>query len=86
MVMIVIKSLVLPVLAGGGFIALAWLLPPLRKWNWLSGAAFGLALAIGVFASFVLSQHSQKASSSGLASFGFRGAQLLSRVETRAQD
>ena len=53
MVMIVIKSLILPVLAGGGFIALAWLLPPLRKWTWLSGAALGLALAIGVFASFV---------------------------------
>jgi hypothetical protein len=52
MFMTVLLSLILPVFAGGGFIAICWLLPPLRKWNWLSGAAFGLALAIAVFASF----------------------------------
>lgn len=61
MFMTVLLSLVLPVLAGGGVIALCWLLPPLRKWNWLAGAAFGLALAAGVFASFL--------SESGLPSF-----------------
>ena len=52
MFMTVLLSLILPVLAGGGLIALCWLLPPLRKWNWLSGAAFGLALALGVLGSF----------------------------------
>ena len=52
MFMTVLLSLILPVFAGGGFIAICWLLPPLRKWNWLSGAAFGLALASAVFASF----------------------------------
>jgi len=49
----VIFSMVLPVLAGGGLVALCWLLPPLRRWRWLSSAAFGLSLAVGVFASFV---------------------------------
>ena len=52
MFMTVLLSLILPVLAGGGLIALCWLLPPLRKWGWLSQAAFGLALAVAVFASF----------------------------------
>ncbi|MAC19323.1 MAG: hypothetical protein CMJ23_06510 [Phycisphaerae bacterium] len=52
MFMTVLLSLVLPILAGGGVIALSWLLPPLRKWKWLSGAAFGVALAVGVFGSF----------------------------------
>ena len=49
MVMIILKSLVLPVLAGGGTIALCWLLPPLRKWKWLSASAFGLAIAVSSF-------------------------------------
>ena len=53
MIKTVIFSMVLPVLAGGGLVALCWLLPPLRKWRWLSSACFGLALAVGVFASFV---------------------------------
>lgn len=53
MFMTVLLSLILPVLAGGGVIALCWLLPPLRKWTWLSGVAFGLALSVGVLASFV---------------------------------
>ena len=53
MFMTVLLSLVLPVLAGGGLVALCWLLPPLRKWSWLSGTAFGLALALGVLGSFV---------------------------------
>ena len=61
MFMTVLLSLILPVLAGGGVVALCWLLPPLRKWSWLSGAAFGLALAVGVLASFI--------SDSGLPSF-----------------
>ena len=52
MVMTVLLGLVLPVLAGGGIVALCWLLPPLRKWTWLAGASYGLALATGVFASF----------------------------------
>lgn len=52
MFMTVLLSLILPVLAGGGLIAICWLLPPLRKWKWLSGASFGLALAVAVFASF----------------------------------
>lgn len=51
--MTILLSLVLPILAGGGVIALCWLLPPLRKWTWLSGAAFGLALGVGVLASYV---------------------------------
>ena len=59
--MTVLLSLILPVLAGGGVVALCWLLPPLRKWTWLSGAAFGVALAVGVLASFV--------SDTGLPSF-----------------
>lgn len=61
MFMTVLLSLILPVLAGGGVVALCWLLPPLRKWTWLSGAAFGVALAVGVLASFV--------SDTGLPSF-----------------
>ena len=53
MIKTVIFSMILPVLAGGGLVALCWLLPPFRKWRWLSSACFGLALAVGVFASFV---------------------------------
>ena len=53
MVMMVLKSLVLPVLAGGGLIALCWLLPPLRKWKGLSAAAFGLAIAVAGFGSWL---------------------------------
>lgn len=52
MLMTVLKSLVLPALAGSAVVALCWLLPPLRKWRWLSDVAFGLAIAAGVFASF----------------------------------
>ena len=43
-----------PMLAGGGLVALCWLLPPLRKWRVaLARVAFGLGLAVGGFASFV---------------------------------
>lgn len=49
MVMMILKSVVLPVLAGGGVIALSWLLPPLRRWGWLCSSAFGLALGLAVF-------------------------------------
>ncbi len=52
MFMTVLLSLVLPVLAGTGILALCWLLPPLRKWTALSHTAFGFALAAGVVASF----------------------------------
>jgi len=52
MFMTVLLSLILPVLAGAGILALCWLLPPLRKWNALAHTAFGLALAAGVVASF----------------------------------
>ncbi len=53
MIKTVILSMFLPILAGGGLVALCWLLPPLRKWKWLSGVAFGFGLAVGGFASFV---------------------------------
>ena len=53
MVMIILKSLVLPVLAGGGTIALCWLLPPLRKWKWLSASAFGLAISFSAFGAWL---------------------------------
>lgn len=49
MIMMVLKSFLLPVIAGGGTIALCWLLPPLRKWGWLCGSAFGLAIGVAVF-------------------------------------
>jgi hypothetical protein len=49
MIIMVLKSVVLPVLVGGGTIALCWLLPPLRKWGWLCGSAFGLAISLAVF-------------------------------------
>jgi len=53
MVMMVLKSLVFPVLAGGGVIALSWLLPPLKKWTWLGAWAFGLAISVAVFGSWI---------------------------------
>ncbi len=52
MIKTVILSMFLPILAGGGLVALCWLLPPLRKWKWLSGVTYGLGLAVGIFASF----------------------------------
>lgn len=52
MVMTVLLSLVLPVFAGVGILALCWFVPPLRKWSALSHTAFGFALAAGVVASF----------------------------------
>ena len=53
MKMLILKSLLLPTCAGAGVIALAWLLPPLRKWRWLGAWAFGLALAVAVLGSWV---------------------------------
>lgn len=53
MKMLILKSLLLPACAGAGVIALAWLLPPLRKWKWLGAWAFGLALAVAVLGSWI---------------------------------
>ncbi|MAJ46159.1 MAG: hypothetical protein CBC35_02535 [Planctomycetes bacterium TMED75] len=46
-------SFLLPVLAGAGILALGWLLPPVRKIAWLSGCAFGVALAGGLALSYL---------------------------------
>ena len=51
MIKTVILSMFLPILAGGGLVALCWLLPPLRKWKWLSSVTYGFGLAVAVFAS-----------------------------------
>ena len=49
MFMTVLKSLILPILAGGGLICMCWMLPPLRKWKWLARCAFGLAIGVAAF-------------------------------------
>jgi hypothetical protein len=50
--MTVLKSLILPILAGGGLICICWMLPPIRKWTWLANCAFGLAISIAAFGSW----------------------------------
>lgn len=53
MVMLILKSFVIPVLAGAGTIALCWMLPPIRKWTWLANSAFGFAIGVAALVAWL---------------------------------
>lgn len=45
-------SFLIPAIVGAAILALGWLLPPVRKVNWLRTSMFGVALGVGLVGSF----------------------------------
>ena len=53
MVSFVLFSFVLPVVAGVGVLAIGWLIPPLRRREWITSSTFGIALGVGLLLSYL---------------------------------